>query len=1268
MARTYMKRFIIFVVAITSTTVTFSQIKIKNKKYQSLLWEITGNGTKKPSYLFGTMHISSKVVFNLADSFYMGIKNANVVALETNPESWQEDMSKYDLENAGYNTMNSRFGDFDRLPNDYMSIHTLEFGKFEKKIEQALYSNPSVINNLLYRTYGDFSSDFEENTYLDMYIYQVGKKWGKRVAGVESYGESMKLMMEAYRDAAKDKNRKEKSYDAENSFSADKLQEAYRTGNLDLLDSLNKLQSFSNAFDEKFLYRRNEIQANSIDSILKSGSSLFVGVGAAHLPGSRGVIELLRNKGYLLRPVVMEKKADSHQKDSVEKIHVPVSFNTYNSEDGFFKVDLPGKLYGGEDNAGMFDQRQYADMANGSYYIVTRLRTNNVMWGNSADVLYKKIDSVLYENVPGKILNKQVIYKNGYKGFDILNRTRRGDVQRYNIFITPFEIIFFKMSGNDEYVKKAAEANLFFNSIRLKDYNSANAWKKYSPPFGGFNVSLPHEPFISNDGNWLFDAEDKSDSSFYRIVRTDIHNYHFAEADSFDLDLMAESFSSSDFIDKEVKRQLTVAQGYPALDCQYKAKDGSFFNTRFIIQGPHYYSLIAHSDGVNAKAKNFFDSFSITPFIYHTSKLRTDTALYYTVTSPVFPESKKEKLTFPNQYDYLNGDDDDVNSKDDPARGVYRNKLITDDSTRQQIYVSFYKYGRYRFDSDSSWLQKKNSTTHLGGDSTWTVRKVSNYETPQKMKVWQYELTKPGSSRVFLKKDFYKNDIIVSLITQSDTLTSQDAFVKEFFSTFKPSDTLKGNSPFASKSKQYFEDFFNKDSSIRKRAINNIDEFEPADDDLPSLQKAISTFTWKDKKYLETKKNFINKLKRIDSKESADYLKGLYFAAGDTVEIQYAVLETLLQQQTKYSMNLFKDIITVDPPVLQNNNLPDYSNYYAKWRNSSYYKSLQLSDGDFMDELYDSLKLTRTILPNLLPLLNLDDYKWPMMRLLAKMSDSNLVTYKDYKSWFNKFLLEAKLELKKQVIAEKKQSIKKAEDNKIDQPAAYTTYERTGENNKGNDDLNVYATLLLPYFDKSTPVQSLFQQILQSGDEKLKYSTMLLLVRNGKDVPDSLVTFFASKDQYRYELFSDLKDIDKINEFPSQYNNHLDLARSKLLDLKTYDKPDSLVFIDSLPATVKQYKGMVYFFKYKQKKDDDVWKIASAGLVPEDPARFEFDDVNDESIYFNEMSDTKIKEDEPIAGQLQTALKKLLYLTHSSAKEFYDKEDSRYDIRSLRKY
>ncbi|HYO21999.1 MAG TPA: TraB/GumN family protein, partial [Flavisolibacter sp.] len=51
------------------------------KKYSSLLWEIRGNGLTKPSYLFGTMHVSDKLAFHLGDSFYNALKSVQVVAL-----------------------------------------------------------------------------------------------------------------------------------------------------------------------------------------------------------------------------------------------------------------------------------------------------------------------------------------------------------------------------------------------------------------------------------------------------------------------------------------------------------------------------------------------------------------------------------------------------------------------------------------------------------------------------------------------------------------------------------------------------------------------------------------------------------------------------------------------------------------------------------------------------------------------------------------------------------------------------------------------------------------------------------------------------------------------------------------------------------------------------------------------------------------------------------------------------------------------------------
>ena len=55
--------------------------KPPSRMYQGLLWEISGNGLDKPSYLYGTMHVSKKVAFHLSDTFFIALKNVDKVAL-----------------------------------------------------------------------------------------------------------------------------------------------------------------------------------------------------------------------------------------------------------------------------------------------------------------------------------------------------------------------------------------------------------------------------------------------------------------------------------------------------------------------------------------------------------------------------------------------------------------------------------------------------------------------------------------------------------------------------------------------------------------------------------------------------------------------------------------------------------------------------------------------------------------------------------------------------------------------------------------------------------------------------------------------------------------------------------------------------------------------------------------------------------------------------------------------------------------------------------
>ncbi|MBL7744726.1 MAG: hypothetical protein JNN00_14740, partial [Chitinophagaceae bacterium] len=775
---------------------------------------------------------------------------------------------------------------------------------------------------------------------------------------------------------------------------------------------------------------------------------------------------------------------------------------------------------------------------------------------------------------------------------------------------------------------------------------------------------------------WIYDSEDKAGNVQYRVMRSDVHNYGFVEEDTFDLSLMQESFAASEFIDTLISRKHIKYKGYPAMDCKFLDKNRSVYLTRFIIQGPHYYTLVAKGKQETPKMQGFFNSFETKPFVYGEVKERKDTSLYFTVKSPVFPDENKNKIDIPRIGYYGYGDDDEESEEDILESGTFRNKTISNDTTGEKIYVSFYKSQRYYTATDSSVLNEDNDGG-LYGDTTLIVRMKKKFELPNKVKVWERIVSDTGSSRAIWTKTFYKDGIGFSLVTQIDTLTKPGSFVQSFYDSFMPADTLKGSDPFAKKSPLFFDDFMSKDTAAHKRAVKSIYMVKMDSTDFIPLKKAISSLNWTGKRYLDTKKSLIGKLDNIKTRTATDYLKELYYAAGDTVELQYTILEALLGQRTQYAFNIFRDIITVEPPVLDvpsNNGYNDYSyTIRSSGRGSSYGYG-----GNFMNGLNDSLQLTRTILPDLLPLMNLDDYERPIMQLLGQMVDSGLVKPADYQPYFSKFLIEAKQELKKQAIAEKNKAIKKAEEDKEEKNNAYRDND---DKDDGNEDLGLYATLLLPNAETSPAVKPLIQQMLASNDKRLKYNTMFLLLRNNKDIPDTLPAWFAGLDEYRYDLYKDMKELNKPDRFPAKYNNHLDLGKSKLMDEKSYDRPDSVAYIDRLPAEIKGKKGFVYFYKYKSKKDDLTWKLATVGLVPEDPGSFEFENVEkpDYDDYYSPMipgssdyyvldltsfSDTKIKEDEPMSQQLAIALKKMLYAKRKSASQFYEREGrEEYDIR-----
>jgi hypothetical protein len=428
--------------------------------------------------------------------------------------------------------------------------------------------------------------------------------------------------------------------------------------------------------------------------------------------------------------------------------------------------------------------------------------------------------------------------------------------------------------------------------------------------------------------------------------------------------------------------------------------------------------------------------------------------------------------------------------------------------------------------------------------------------------------------------------------------------------------------------------------------------------------KAIAVLGWKEKNYINIKKEFIWQLGTLSDKPVSDYLKHLYVAVGDTLEWQHAILQSLLMQRTVYAYTIFKDIILNEPPVLEieTTEYDDYSpNFYYRNLSKDNATTSTYTDkigGAFLENLADSLQLTAGIFKDMLPLINIDDYEQPMMQLMQLLIDSNYLKGSDYDIYFTKFLMEAKQAWKKQSIGEKSKSIEAAQLQVEDD----NEEKAMRRNNAGNDKLTLYTTLLMPFWDKNASVPSFIQQLLNSNDQQLKYNTMLLLLRHHRPVPDTLVGYFASRDEYRYTLYHDLHEMDKSSLFPKEYEGIDWLAKAKLMVSNKFQVVDTLQFLNKIAVEHLGQKGYIYLYQYKNQKDDASWKLATVGLVPASENNVEIipsvnDRYTDSDFDFTGFTPVKVEEDKPLASQLQKLTRQMIYAKRKSAAEFYETDN-----------
>jgi hypothetical protein len=863
-------------------------------------------------------------------------------------------------------------------------------------------------------------------------------------------------------------------------------------------------------------------------------------------------------------------------------------------------------------------------MSNGAYYMIGRVKTHSSFLGEKDETMLKKVDSLLYENIPGKILSKTAITRSGYKGFDITGRTRRGDLQRYNILVTPYEVWVFKMSGTNNYVD-GAEAEQFFSSIHIRG-NLPAGWTTFSPARGGFSVSMPRLPDqnknqTDQDGlvRWEYEATDSATGDAFLLWKKTVQNYRFLEEDTADLALMEESFQLSGWVDRTLSRRPGICNRHHCLDVVYQGKDGSYIRAKFVISGADNYVLATHSRNKDRSFANFFNSFTLTPYLYSTFRNYADTFMHITVTTPMVPDvdsGMRHIMERATSEEFLNSLPDYNNYWPHPKTALFQ-----DDSTGQAVFVSVESFPKYYYPKDTAtfWLDETN-VKRLRQDLIISSLLPFRFDDAAAPTGYRMTLSDTNTSRQINIWLFLKDNHLFRILSLTDSLESAGDFVRWFYASLRPLDPNPGPSVFTSKLDLFFHDFYSTDSLTAQKAREAIPNvyFGPAG--VPALLHAINTLPYNSADYFDTKTRLINELGYIDDSEAVKPvvtgLQQIYERAGDTSTFQNAVFKALAHHKTRPAYDLLKRLIVQDPPVFDN--ATDYNNLFQ--------------------DLEDSLALARTLFPDLLQLAAVDDYKGNVQGLLAGLADSGYLQGKDYSAWFSQIWFDAKIQWKKQEGRDEKKLQKKEDDNGDDNTA------NDAEDN-GNE-LDDYAILLEPFYATNPAIPHFFDKMLQSRDAMLRLNTAVLLLRHSRPVADSVIQTLAAADAWRSMLYQDLVSIHRTDLFPGRYKDQVDMARSLLAAGHNSATFADIQLVGRREVQFKESKGNVYLFKYKIGKDDD-WQIGLSGIQPAN-----LKEVNT-ATEFVSLTGKRLRPDKPVNTQFDEQLKQLLFSKRKSAAGFY---------------
>lgn len=259
------------------------------KLENTLLWEVSGNGLIKPSYLYGTIHSMCPDRYFFSEKAKKAFQKSDKLMLEINFSDPNE------MEDAQKLAMSSESLTKKLTPDQLAELDLILQKSTGYRIKQVdNFSLATVMSLISMKTFDCDNLKSYENDFI-----ALAQKNNKVIGGFETVKGQLEMLSSAYSDSEMIAMLKGLSKEETKKMMNDYVAENVVT----LYDDITNEKVMSKKAKNAILDQRNIKWVEKMPEMMQK-ETVFFATGAAHLVGEQGVISLLKKAGYTVKPIM----------------------------------------------------------------------------------------------------------------------------------------------------------------------------------------------------------------------------------------------------------------------------------------------------------------------------------------------------------------------------------------------------------------------------------------------------------------------------------------------------------------------------------------------------------------------------------------------------------------------------------------------------------------------------------------------------------------------------------------------------------------------------------------------------------------------------------------------------------------------------------------------------------------------------------------------------------------------------------------------------